>query len=608
MKSLIKEIKLQNIILKNDSEFDTHWWMLYRGSNKFKFDDREKCFHLGGDFVEFFTYLNSITTYKWKKYTNIQELGLKMTVAGNFKIELFGHYRDDNEIIQKKILKSETYNLESPTEIIIDYPQEEDCTMYSFQISSYTYFDFYSGHYYGKVDEQYLRNIDICVNITTFKRESYIQRNIRLLNNEFFNTSEDAAKHYHINVVDNGRTLDVENLSNSNISIIPNINVGGSGGFARGMIESIKSPTKYTHIILMDDDVKILPESFIRTYSLLSIIKDEYLDYFISGSMLMMDAMNIQHEDVGYVHKDGSYRPKKPIYELHLWDSVFKNEEPLRDRVHEYAAWWYCCVPMKFVREDNLPLPIFVRGDDVEFSLRNNAKILTLGGICVWHMSFAKKYNQSLELYQVLRNSLVIQSTSSIFKEIDLIPRFNSLFNGELCRLDYNGAELVLDALAEYMNGPEFFLKPNGEQCLKEHNAKNEVLVNVEDLYIDPDYAHLYDYIPLSKIEKKIYRFTYNGHKLPKFMLSEEDAIVPHDWFNCEGRQFLAKRIISVNPHTKKAIIRYRDNKKFHELVKRHKKLLKYYIRNKDKIAVEYSTKQKLMTSMQFWERYLGLN
>ena len=50
------------------------------------------------------------------------------------------------------------------------------------------------------------------------------------------------------------------------------------------------------------------------------------------------------------------------------------DEEILYNEIEEhsdYSAWWYCCMPMRVVREDNLPFPLFIRGDDVEYGLRN---------------------------------------------------------------------------------------------------------------------------------------------------------------------------------------------------------------------------------------------
>ena len=39
-----------------------------------------------------------------------------------------------------------------------------------------------------------------------------------------------------------------------------------------------------THVLLMDDDVVMQPESIYRTYRILSLLKDEYKDSFVGGA------------------------------------------------------------------------------------------------------------------------------------------------------------------------------------------------------------------------------------------------------------------------------------------------------------------------------------
>ena len=108
------------------------------------------------------------------------------------------------------------------------------------------------------------------------------------------------------------------------------------------------------------------------------------------------------------------------------------------------------------IKKNGLPLPVFVRGDDVEFSLRNKAKFLTLNGICIWHVGFAGKFNAAMELYQVHRNSFVFQATSGVCKDINFIRRLRILFWKEITRFSYNNAEQILDSVADFMKGPEF--------------------------------------------------------------------------------------------------------------------------------------------------------
>ena len=243
-------------------------------------------------------------------------------------------------------------------------------------------------------------------------KEEYITKNIQTLRDKVFFDGSEMKEHLFVNVIDNGRTLNAETLNTDNIKIYPNMNVGGAGGFTRGMIESLEMERKPTHVLLMDDDVLLMEESLFRTYFLLRILRPEYEEYFLSGAMFDYDHRQIQYEDIGYVHpEDGSYGPLKDRMDMCKLENLLRNEEMAsRTKNESYAGWWYCCIPMPLIEKNGLPLPVFVRGDDVEFSIRNKAKFLTLNGISIWHVGFAGKFNAAMELYQVHRNSLIIQA------------------------------------------------------------------------------------------------------------------------------------------------------------------------------------------------------
>ena len=72
----------------------------------------------------------------------------------------------------------------------------------------------------------------------------------------------------------------------------------------------------------------------------------------------------------------------------------------------EFNAWWYCCFPMDVVSEENLPLPIFIRGDDLWIRPAQHEASDLMNGICVWHEPFENKYSSFLEYY-IIRNRLV---------------------------------------------------------------------------------------------------------------------------------------------------------------------------------------------------------
>ena len=173
------------------------------------------------------------------------------------------------------------------------------------------------------------------------------------------------------------------------------------------MIESIRQKPKATHVLLMDDDVVVLSESIKRTYLLLLLAKEKYKDYIISGAMLCYEEMDVFHEDVGFLGADGGQNSSKGHGKIVEMAEMLQKEEAKTKKADSYAGWWYCCVPVTMIEKNGFALPLFIRVDDTEFSFRNNAKFITMNGICVWHMGFTLKFNYFMEYYQVFRNFLI---------------------------------------------------------------------------------------------------------------------------------------------------------------------------------------------------------
>ena len=599
-------LKLQNLIFPNNKYLNEHWWLQYRGDRMF-FNNERKCYILPQyRFSEFFTYFNSFSIKKWKHYTNISNVSLHLKIKGHFFINTFGHYIRNN-IIEKEISDDIYYNYDEPKELVINFEQERSSVV-AFQISALSECEIYFGYYATEIDEEFVRNVDISIATTTFKKEEYITKNAEMLKKEILYCDEDFSEHFFVNIIDNGRTLNPKDFNGSRMRVFPNQNVGGSGGYARGMIEALRNKKKPTHILLMDDDVIINPESFKRTFYLLRLLKDEFTDYFISGAMLFYEKMNVQHEDVGYVHKDGSYGPQKPSFELQKWDSVVRNEENFTEYDDRYAGWWYCCIPTKYIEENNLPLPLFIRGDDVEYSLRNNAKFITLNGICIWHMGFVMKYNAAMELYQVHRNSLIFQAFSGVCPDIDFIERITDFFKVEIRRFNYDSCELLLESIDDFLKGPDFLLKPDGERIMKEHSALNEKLTPLSDypdIHVDID--SIYKFEPLKFWQKVFYKLTYNGHIYPKFLLKDEPGVIAYDWFNCPKKQYKRKVLLSVNPYENTGAIRVLSRKRFLKLRHHYKKTMRNYNKNHKRVEKQYRIQREKFTSYEFWMKYLGI-
>lgn len=122
----------------------------------------------------------------------------------------------------------------------------------------------------------------------------YVLRNLKRVI-RFLEKEENASLNLCYWLIDNGKTLsankEISRLIEQypdNFKIIENRNVGGAGGFTRGMIEAIAEKQKFglTHVQLMDDDASFDPELFIRAYGFLSMQKAEYQDITLGGESL----------------------------------------------------------------------------------------------------------------------------------------------------------------------------------------------------------------------------------------------------------------------------------------------------------------------------------
>lgn len=598
--------KLQKILTNGFIEIDGTKHMYYRSSVTIYSGLNGEGILYKDNWFEFFTYFNSLSVEKWRKYTYAGNFYLVLEAKGKFTIELFGHYGEKESHIRKEWLGSYDYDLSEKTQIILPYPIGMQSKVVAFQIHTNKKSYIYDAYYAADINNDKFSTPYIALVTTTFKRETDVNRNIELLKEQIFSDIE-YAHAFCYNIVDNGRTLTEQTSYEQSIRIFHNKNVGGAGGFARGMIESLRQPIKPTHILLMDDDVNVSPESFKRIYKLLSILRPEYDDYFISGAMLNMDAANIQHENTGVLVEEGYCKPLNSGLDMNLWDSVFYNEVINDEVKYRYAAWWFCCIPTSVASLSNLPLPLFVRGDDMEYSLRNKAKFITMNGISIWHQGFAGKFNPVMDYYQSKRNELIVFTSNPELAKIDSFSCIEELFWQELYKFDYIGAELLIDAVKDFLKGPEWFssvdlfdqIQEKRKNDIKHKPITNEIrsLINYENLYVHEK---------TKTIEKLLYDYSYNGQsRIPRIFLKKKIGIIPYGWGYYPEKQILTEVNYAIDPVHDTYVEYKKDYKKFRYLKGRFEDVRKKYINQKEDITKKYQESVARFSSVDFWDRYL---
>jgi galactofuranosylgalactofuranosylrhamnosyl-N-acetylglucosaminyl-diphospho-decaprenol beta-1,5/1,6-galactofuranosyltransferase len=494
----------------------------------------------------FDTYFNSFSFDKWKQYTRLNSLHLRLSCRGKFVLRVVSSFLNDTQAVSSLICLQE---LAEHGENLIEIPVAKiKGSGIFFELQALEdNAEFQGGGWCTSVEEHELNPSKMALIICTHHREEYVRQNVELINEQLFKTREYSLKDdLHIYIVDNGRSLDVEKYASPNIRVIPNINAGGAGGFARGMLAAHKDQKKHglTHILLMDDDVRVEPESIARTLSFLKLLKPEFADAFIGGSMLRLDEPGVMFES-GAVFGTQGYHALKSNLDVGSWENVLLNDiaEPLN-----YFAWWYCVIPMSIGLEGNLPLPLFMRLDDVEFGLRNMRHGIALNGISIWHEPFERRHSSTVEYYFV-RNFMIVMAGGNVRSPaavvISMLLRKIVL---ALLHYDYDQCNQIFDAIEDYYKGLDWLTAQDPEKLHARVSSRKAVFQDIQELDFDLDLRQYFDSLEFQDqgLKRFFRRITFNGYILP----TNRDIIITNDISQGRkriGNMYRAKRVMQYD-------------------------------------------------------------
>lgn len=639
----MSSIRFANVLLETKPRALSYPTMYYHTDQLLTPDPRTGDWTIAGaGTVDFTTYFNALSVLKLLRYTRATAFRLHIDVKSAKPVTLT-QTRAERLSMQPQLVESVTANVPGDNkwhEVTLDITVDPTTVIAGFQIATQAKTTIRNGWYEVEFDGD-PRDVELSIATTTFRKEKFIERNIELVKTELLGSDHDIARHLTMHVVDNGSTLDAAALSDAHVTVTPNENVGGAGGFARGMIESLEQATPATHVLLMDDDVEVSPESILRTYNLLRIVNDEYADAFVSGAMLNIEDTQDQKEDTGFISTyDGSCVPAKPPLQVTKFVDVVYNEcydEQLSvpADAHRYAAWWYCVIPTAVIERNGLPLPVFVRFDDVEYGIRCNPKFMTMNGICVWHAKFDIRYNAGVERYQTIRNQMIGQMTTGLVPDTKtMLHSLHHMVDLECRKFNYTDAELALQGFEDFLKGPKFIMQPVAQECFMRANREKEQLVSFDELRaqarqlgiddFDPDMLtrQVIDFDEPRTLKQRAFDFlTHNGQRFGAGTLAarklEGDAAADHveytvipsaGWLYPAGMIHNENIIVAIDWATRKGVIRVKDVKRYQEVQKRYKRDLAYYKKHADRLSREYLAAAPRMESVEFWKAYLQMD
>lgn len=512
----------------------------------YSFED--KTVHLKKDTsVDLLTYFNAFSSVKWKKYTNVDHLSAYLDFAGEALAEIIHISEKGKSVLAAwKLKAARRATLELPlgaypdTGIIgLRIHAEQECTLYG-------------GGYLTDAPET--QPVRLGIGITTYRREDAVKASVARL-------GKAIAEHplYHdaidITVVDNGQTLAPEDIPDA--TLIPNRNLGGTGGFMRSLIH-YQDEGAYTHCLFMDDDASCEAGSLFRSMSFMRHAKDMYVA--VSGAMLSENVQFIQWENGAWFDK--SCHPMHCNYDLRDSNILVLNEKEDAPQP-TYGAWWFFMFPINNV--EMYSFPFFVRGDDIEFSYTNKFNIVRMNGICVWQEDFKIKESPTtlyLDVRSHVLHHLVLEhidhGPAQILKMVwAFFHRFNWAYQ-------YDTANAIAMSFSDMQGGPKYWLDNMDTTKIRAKIKKRYTQEAPRPLrrgYQDIPEAR--ENIRLPFCTKFIRKVSLNGHLLPSCMVRKGMSRLGKYQVPFVNRIFLRDEVLVHNEINETEIVLKRNPRYF---------------------------------------------
>ena len=407
---------------------------------------RESGFGLAaGRGASFCTFFNAFSHRKWRHLTELESVHLQLSGSGRVQLDLFDYsssgaaWRILSVVLD---LSSEGVRQDLPPldNFTGDLLAVKICALEGGAVIASMAW---------QTCQPVKRDVALAAIITTYRREPAVSLAVESFSSTVCQNTQGGP--IDLFVIDNGRTLKLP--TRDHVTVIGNPNLGGAGGFARGLLEVIGG-RGYTHALFMDDDAACEPESVWRAMALLAHAKDDHLA--IAGAMLLAQRPTIQYEKGAIFDLDGSrrslWRALNQWRDLSDLGNVCAND-PLDHP--NYGAWWFFAFSLQQVTA--MPFPFFVRGDDVDFSLTHKFKVATLNGIATWCDNFGDKLNPSTE-YLSARSWMALALMHCNRAGQRKALNFHLRVARQLAmRFDYASMHAVLDGVQDALKGPDFF-------------------------------------------------------------------------------------------------------------------------------------------------------
>jgi GT2 family glycosyltransferase len=547
-----------------------------------------------GQTLELSTFFGAFSLTTWCGNAGIDEVTVQLSFSGSCTLKI---YQDNGHEGRSLLWNHRVSSAGEPFCVSLNGLKGQRGILYPL-------FEVYHGDTLELFGVDYLTGAEprfeprLAIVMPTFKREAYARRNIERIAADVLPQAAGACRLF---VVDNGRSLELPPVDG--VELIPNRNFGGSGGFARGVLEAAGHKGAFSHVLFCDDDVLVDAQSINRLLALLAYIPQ---DQVVSGGMLKMGNRKVLHEKsanvVGMI-----FSSNRGNDDLGRVESVARYDE---NSFATFAGWWFVCYPMN-AAQSLLPFPFFVGWDDVEMGRRcNRLKLQTISllGVTVWHEEFEKKDTNWRWFYHT-RNGLVTNLLYGAGSGV-LRQAVKEIMTA-LLTYRYERAEFMIDGLRAVCEGPAAIsTQPADEMHAGLLARQQNRFADVRSLVIPERITRR---PKRSALRKFAARVSMNGHLLPLWMFKSArepaDAgwVVEHLHSNRLVTIFRCPKVVYYEPTSGNGMLCTVDHGRYYRLLGR---MLRQWIRlrlNWRGAGERWRTEHQRLVSPEFWKQYLGL-
>lgn len=419
--------------------------------------DRRRARIVSGRRVSLGTYFNAFPASYWQHWTTVRQVRLTVRTSGPATVLV---YRSNGAGVRQRLDTREVEGeAESHFDLVLD--KYSDGGWIWFDVVADEKSAIFEGAEWTTEQEPERTGL-ASLGITTYNKPDYCVQTLATLadNPEVLELVD------RIFVIDQGTDrvsdqpefAELKERLGDTLDVLTQPNLGGSGGFARAMLESLDRPTS-EFVQLLDDDVLIEPESLRR-----SVVFARYATRPTVVGAHMFDLL-----DRPKLHAWAEVVDELPF----MWRTLYQEEFPhdfsvsnlrqtkiLHQRLDsDYNGWWMCLIPLQIIREIGLSLPAFIKWDDAEYCLRARDAgypTVSVPGIALWHVSWVGKDDSiDWQAYFHARNRIVAGLLHSNAPEGGTLLRHSRRMDlKHLMMMQYYPVALRHRALRDILSGP----------------------------------------------------------------------------------------------------------------------------------------------------------